>query len=406
MKMRAPLIALLLAPLWAAPSGAQEAPVDIQVTGADILRTCREIHRAPQAQDPDVVVTPHGITFNCRLVNANGSTVAQVSPEEVCERLTGSREWYRGAGTQIMCDASGEKTPLVPVPCPQPTDEQILSEDVTRACQKVHGTGNASAEPLRMSVNGPEFNCRLVNSAGFTIAGVSPEQVCEVKTGRKQWCYTETSSYCRGADYVEPVNPNPGPNPVVIPGPKPRQETNPGGEENNTEAPQQEEIEFCKPTRPGGDVPVRIKAVRIPKPGYGFDHTPELVACADGPAMPPEELCQTITGNKQWYLSANGFKEPKGTGPNYAWPNFIAVCRGSGPRERLAFANHQIACEARGWQWALVNFERKPLCGDSNWGNRLLAKDNYPPIAMADVCNEQYGTSAYKTIGSTHWCLP
>ena len=75
--MRGAAIAVLLAPLWASPSAAQ----NVQVQDSHILRACREIHRAAQAQEPEMVVRPNGIAFNCRLVNANGSTLAQVSPE-------------------------------------------------------------------------------------------------------------------------------------------------------------------------------------------------------------------------------------------------------------------------------------------------------------------------------------
>lgn len=374
----------------ASPVRGQESTNDIEVKDSDILRVCREIHRAPQAQEPSAVATGQGITFNCRLVNENGSTLAQVSPEDVCERLTGSREWYRGDGVQVFCNADGVKTRALPVPCPQPTDEQIYSQDVARACQKVHRSGNAAAEPLRMSVNGPDFKCRLVSSGGFTIAGVSPEQVCEVKTGRQQWCYTETTSYCRGADYVEPTQPNP------LPGPEPEapDPEKPEAEETESE-PKAGEIEFCKPQAPGGDIVVRITGYQKQKPGYGALMNP-LVTCGSGKGMPPEKLCPSVTGRTDWYMSENGFKTTNGL----LWPNWIAVCRGSGPRQRIAHADIERVCQARGWRSANngIMANREPVCHDMKGGME--------PITVPDICNTLFGTNEWKVIGITHWCLP
>jgi len=372
---------------------------DIEVRDSDILRTCREIHRAAQAQEPAAVATPQGITFNCRLVNTNGSTIAQVSPEDVCERLTGSREWYRGAGTQVFCSAAGEQVRPVPVPCPQPTDEQIYPQDVTRACQSVHRTGNAMAEPLRMTINGPDFKCRLVNSAGFTIAGVTPEQVCDVKTGREPWCYTETTTYCRGADYEEPVNPNPNPNPNPnqLPGvkPKPSGPEKPKAGEAQGES-ESKDIGFCKPGKPGDDVVVRITGYQKPRPGYGALMTP-FVTCGSGKGVPPEKLCPSITGRADWYMSANGFKMTNGV----LWPNWMAVCRGSGPRQRIAHADIMRVCQGRGWRGANngITANREPVCHDMKGGK-------LEPIAVADICTTLFATSDWKVIGITHWCLP
>jgi hypothetical protein len=404
MKLLLPVIVMMFAQLLAAQPRAQNAPADVEVQGADILRTCREIHRAPQAQEPNALANAQGgITFNCRLVNANGSTLAQVSPEEVCERLTGSREWYRGAGTQVFCTADGEKTRAVAVPCPQPTDEQIVAEDVSRACQKVHRTGNATAEPLRMSINGPEFNCRLSNSAGFTIAGVSPEQVCEQKTGRRQWCFTETTSYCRGSDYVEPVNPNPGKDSLLIPSPNTGPEQKPGpeapkpvGEEGNVEIPQQEAIEFCKPKSPGGDVVVRITGYEKHEPGTAALMKP-LVTCDSSAGVPPEQLCPSIVGSASWYISADGFSKKNGV----LWPNWIAVCRGTGPRERIGHADIIRVCLQRGWKGGNngITAQREPVCHNMKGGG-LQA------ITVEDICNTLYGTSAWEVKGITHWCLP
>ncbi len=386
-------ISFLLAQVAASQAFAQAAGNDIEVQGSDILKVCREIHRAPQAQEPAAIATAQGITFNCRLINSNGSTLAQVSPEDVCERLTGSREWYRGGGTQVFCVADGARIRAARVPCPQPTDEQIYSEDVSRACQKVHRTGNASAEPLRMSVNGPEFNCRLVNSAGFTIAGVSAEQVCEVKTSRRQWCYTETSSYCRGADYVEPINP--GPNPLPGPGPEVPGPEKPKAEETPPE-PKAGDIQFCKPETPGGDVVVRITGPQKQRQGYGNLINP-LVTCGSGEGMPAEKLCPSVTGRADWYMSANGFKVTNGV----LWPNWIAVCRGNGPRQRIAHADIVRVCQARGWRAANngITANREPVCHDMKGGGM-------EPITVPDICKTLFGTSEWKVIGITHWCLP
>lgn len=390
-------LSLSLVALLSSPVRGQQNSNDVEVRDIDILRTCREIHRAAQVQEPTASATPQGITFNCRLVNTNGSTIAQVSPEDVCERLTGSREWYRGAGTQVFCSAAGEKVRPTPTPCPQPTDEQIYPQDVARACQKVHRNNNAAAEPLRMTVNGPDFKCRLANSAGFTIAGVTPEQVCDVKTGREPWCYTETTTYCRGADYEEPINPNPNPNPNQLPGLKsetPEPKKPEAGEiEGESEA---KDIGFCTAGKPGDDVVVRITGYQKPRKGYGALMTP-LVTCGSGKSVLPETLCPSITGRPDWYMSANGFKTTNGV----LWPNWIAVCRGSGPRQRIAHADIERVCQARGWRSANngITANREPVCHDMKGGKK-------EPISVADICNTLFATSEWKVIGITHWCLP
>lgn len=407
MKLAALAILPLATFLWGSPAQAQDKPADIEVQGSDILRTCREIHRAPQVQDPSTVVTAYGTTFNCRLINASGSTLAQVSPEEVCERLTGSREWYRGAGTQVFCRADGKKTRTLPVPCPQPDDEQIFQDDVARACQKIHRTGNATAELLRITPNGPEFNCRLANSAGFTISGVSPEQVCEVKTGRRYWCHTETAAYCRGPDYVEPEKPAPGPAPAPGPQPAPAPAPEPGAPDPGADKPstgqpspsrKTTDATFCKPAASGAEAVVRIAGWREKEPGDTTLSMP-LVTCETGKnarGVPPQELCPSITGSDNWYLSADGFNVVNGL----LWPNFIAVCRGKGPRERIAYANIVRVCKDRGWPYGNngILAGKEPQCFDKAF--------NFQPIAVDDVCRTLYGTSAWEVKGVTQWCLP
>src|SRR6185369_12756917 len=77
---------------WAAMSIVFAGPAsadDVQITSEAISRVCAEIHRTPNVQaEAPTVGGAQEITLNCRLITANGPTIAQLSPGEVCQRLT------------------------------------------------------------------------------------------------------------------------------------------------------------------------------------------------------------------------------------------------------------------------------------------------------------------------------
>ena len=92
-------------PPWSEPRSFDVALAqqDVQITNEAIIQTCTEIHHSTNVQvDPPTIGGAQGITLNCRLIGAGG-TIAQVTPGEVCQRLTGSTEWHRGMGTQVFC---------------------------------------------------------------------------------------------------------------------------------------------------------------------------------------------------------------------------------------------------------------------------------------------------------------
>ena len=118
---------------------------------------------------------------NCRLIGAAGATIAQVSPAEVCQRLNGSTEWYRGMGTQVFCRGGTAATTAAPTP----RSFTINEDDIAKACQRVHGDPQATAEPITSGPSGLVLNCRMANHAGIPF--VTPEDVCEAKFGTRGW---------------------------------------------------------------------------------------------------------------------------------------------------------------------------------------------------------------------------
>lgn len=141
---------------------------------------------------------------------------------------------------------------------------------------------------------------------------------------------------------------------------------------------------------------VHITGYEKNKPGKAALMKP-LVTCGSGKGVPPEQLCPSMSGNANWYMSANGFSKKSGV----LWPNWIAVCRGSGPRERSAHADIIRVCLARGWKGGNNGIAalREPVCHNMKGGG-------IQPIAVEDICNTLYGTSAWEVRGITHWCLP
>jgi hypothetical protein len=379
---------------------AQDAGPDPEIRSTDAMRTCREVHRATQVNEASARVTPQGgIVFDCQLVNANGSTIAQVSPEEICERMIGTREWRRGEGKQVFCLASGVKTRVVDVPCPQPLDEMMKPEDVTHACQKLNRTANVGAEKIVVTVNGPQLACRVNNANGFTISGITPEYVCEAKTGRRYWCNTETTVYCRGSDYVGP-SPGPNPNPVILSKPVSPAPPGPGPGGGGSELPESElqpkEIALCKPDPVTGEYVLKVTKFVPNAPGYSITFEPELASCGGEPE-PVASACERLTGDKGFYLSTNGFNK-KG---NFLQPNFIVVCNVPGPRRRLGFANFNKMCAAKGWPLANTGVTRgiSPYCGDSK-------KVGIEEISTAETCKMIFGTTAFTRVDVLYWCLP
>ena len=122
------------------------------MTSEAIARTCAEIHKNPGAQADGPTTGPRGdLVLNCRLLGPGGMTLAQVSPPEVCQRLTGSQEWYRGMGTQVYCRQGAPAQQAA-----APRSFTINQEDVAKACQKT--TAIRSRWPSRSGPGRPGSN--------------------------------------------------------------------------------------------------------------------------------------------------------------------------------------------------------------------------------------------------------
>ena len=202
-------VLLVALPAGLASAQPQTAPSqDVQVTSEAIARTCGEVHKNPGAQADGPGIGPGGnLVINCRLLGTGGMTLGQVSPEEVCQRLTGSTEWYRGMGTQVYC-----RVATATAPAPAPRSFTMNEEDIARACQKIHRNPQATALPPKLGPSGLELGCRLVNESGVTLAQVTPEDVCETKFGVRDWVgVAGTPTFvCKGNSTVLPNKPPAG----------------------------------------------------------------------------------------------------------------------------------------------------------------------------------------------------
>jgi hypothetical protein len=186
--LRSHLAGCVLVTLAAAaiPAAAQQG---VQLTEQAITEACRDLHGVSNVQSGKLEIGPGGdLVLNCRLVNVSGFTLAQVSFEQACRKMTGSHEWYRGMGAQVFCrGASAQANPAPAVSASPSGGELITQDDIARACRQTHRNPQAVSEPTTMGRYGIELNCRLINSNGFTMARVSPEEVCRAKTGRPEF---------------------------------------------------------------------------------------------------------------------------------------------------------------------------------------------------------------------------
>ena len=368
----------------AAPAAAQ----DVQITDDAVLRTCREIHRSPNVGPEAPTVGPQGVVLNCRLIGPGGATVAQVSPAEVCERIAGTREWYRGAGLQVYCrrGATAQAAP------PRASgDRAVTSVDIARACQRTHRNPQAAAEPTTVGRYGIELNCRLINAAGFTLARVSPEEVCELVTGRRDWYRgAGTEVICRGSlaagapagpgPLPAPPGPAPGgppPGPGPGPGPGGGSAPPPGGGRNDVLMTPAEVAAACTALHGAGAI----------SGSADFSATGDpTVTCRTGGGPRRHvaaQVCPKVSGTPGWYLSPRGW-----------------VCRGPGTREFDAFGDVGRYCRDRGFKFGNngLGARRAPAC--------FHAPGQPSPITLAAVCEGLYGASAYEVRGSVPWCLP
>ena len=86
----------------------------MQITSEAINRTCAEIHHTQNVQaEAPTIRSSEDVTLNCRVLGPGGPTIAQLSPAEVCQRLTGSTEWYRGMGTQVFCRVARDRNTVL-----------------------------------------------------------------------------------------------------------------------------------------------------------------------------------------------------------------------------------------------------------------------------------------------------
>ena len=197
-------------------SGAEKpAPRSFTITQEDIAKACQRVHRNPQATADPTTVGRYGLELNCRLVNANGVTLARVSPEDVCETKFGTREWIGIAGsTSFLCKgtpidiAQPQQLPnKPPPPGPAPlqggggapkafNDVPLTAEALAEGCRALHGA-SASAAPLTFEQYEPVIKC---NAAGGLVTHTAA-QFCPKLSGTPDWYMRALGTHgmvCRG----------------------------------------------------------------------------------------------------------------------------------------------------------------------------------------------------------------
>lgn len=351
------------------------AQQDVQITSEAITRACIDIHHSPNAQaDEPTLVGPQGITLNCRLIGGNGGfTLAQLTPAEVCLRLTGSTGWYRGAGTEVLCRAGGAAEALAE---PSTGSGLIAAEDIARACQRTHRNPQATAAPTTVGPYGLELNCRLVNQNGVTMARVSPEEVCELKYGVRGFVRVagSTNFLCQRTP-VALGQPESLPNKPPQGGGGGGGGKGPAGARNDVRMTPDEIAEGCRALNGAGAKagPLTFK-----------QWEPVFECSADGKAATYTAalFCPKVSGTGDWYMSPQG-----------------AVCRGKGLREYEALANVAVYCARKGHRFGNngILAQKPPACFDTPG-----APIN---IAIADVCRGLYGSTAFVTRSPVHWCV-
>jgi hypothetical protein len=360
-----------------AQSQDRPAADDQKITLEAITRTCQDIHKNPGAAGEMPTATQYGVEIHCRLVGATGVTRAQVSPSEVCMRQIGSSDWIRsGVGVEIFCrpGKSGSQPANV-----TGSGRHITPEDVARLCRKQHNNPQATAELPFIGQHGIELKCRLVNASGFTIAQVSPEDVCEEMTGRREWIRLDPQIICRGQFVVAPdpvIGPSPSPRPGPSPGPAPKPDDTAERER------EPERGSGSKPKSSNRDTPVNANTLG---PGCGkvrFAQRGDMNAPLTGPwfgpvrvsvecngEITPEEACRRAAGVSEWYL---------GLGP-------VLYCRTAPQRTEEAMADVWRACGRKGFKGGAYNPQQGVRCGYA---------PNVTTLSPPEVCRLLFGTTA------------
>jgi len=364
------------------------AQQDVQITAEATNRVCAEIHHTTSVQaEAPTIRGPQDVTLNCRLIGTGGPTIAQLTPGEVCQRLTGSPEWYRGMGTQVFCRVRPGQAAA-----PPPRSFNVTQDDIAQACQRVHRNPQAMADPTTVGRSGLELNCRLTNPNGVTLARVSPEDVCETKFGTREWIGIagSTSFLCKGTPAAQPDRLANKP-PVA-------------GE---------------AATAPFNDVPLTPEAIakgckalhgasaeaapttRTPTPGYPT-RLDLIINCKTGGGSVAHKLpdfCPKLSGTPEWYVTDFG----RGTwmpGENVNAAPRLHVCRGPGPLQYHALADILRYCAGKGHRFG--NFgttaEKPPACFDAPG-----APIN---VTIADVCRDVHRAGAYERRGVVYLCVP
>ncbi len=192
---RSPLVGCVLVVLAATATSAA-AQQGVQITEEAITQACRDMHGVSNVQSGKLEIGPGGnLVLNCRLVNVSGVTLAQVSFEQVCYKMTGSHDWYRGMGMQVFCRggqaAQPDPTPATAASSPGPAgagdggDIALTPARLAQACGAVRGGSDAAAQLRWAHWFEPVITCGGVQ--------VTPEQLCPHVTGRTNWYVGEQS---------------------------------------------------------------------------------------------------------------------------------------------------------------------------------------------------------------------
>ena len=387
------LFVLASQPATAQQQQPQLQPGDEKITMEAIGRACREVHHAPQAEPEWPTAGVYGIEIHCRLVSAAGATRAQISPSEVCQRQTGSTSWVRLGGTEVYCRAGqGESQSKA-----AGSGRAIQPEDVARVCRDKHSNPQATAELPMIGRFGVELKCRLTNAGGFTMAEVSPDDVCRDMTGNSAWFRMDAQIFCRGTWTVVQPSSRPeyerdaGPPRTLPPRPEANVAPERGAESGDSGPPRGRGVDGksrdtpvnAQTLGPGcGEVKFGKASMSAPASGAWFGPVPFSIACG-GRQLTPEQACREAAGVSEWYL---GFG-----------PKVTLYCRTAPRRTEDAAGDVWRACLLKGSSRGASNGNGTYSCG---YANSRFA------ISPAEICQTLFGTRGTSFDGGSLRCLP
>ena len=184
------------------PAQQTAAPRSFTINQDDVAKACQKIHRNPLAMAEPLKTGPSGVELVCRLTTPTGTTMARVSPEEVCETKFGTRDWIAVAGSPtFVCKGTTTTLPNKPPGGGGQTDNEVRAvndvpltpEALARGCRLFHGP-NATGGPIEhrrtdqhTTGHQPIINC----DTGGRRASHKAAEFCAKLSGTPDWYITD-----------------------------------------------------------------------------------------------------------------------------------------------------------------------------------------------------------------------